>query len=280
MAQFGRGFLRRKKKSLGGWGAFCGPNKGAKVVRTLLCDLVGLWGCWREREREGEGRERGEGVQWPKQTASLSTGLSLHGPTGLGCSLATVTHGESEPDRGREGSSGFHKDSLGKNMSNLEDSRVASSGTCMTIRTLQCRVQYCGGKRFHIFEIARDISSTTLACEVFKSFFTPSSKTPPYRLNETRFLSNATPRPLYKWPLFFSQYNHNIRDVQNKFIANARTESQHKSSKPNNWQEGLKVRKERNQRQGMLIILSVATAQQRGKRLVFPKPQHILQKTM
>lgn len=45
VAQIGRGFLRRKKKSPGGWGAFSGPNKGAKVVRTLLCDLVGCGGA-------------------------------------------------------------------------------------------------------------------------------------------------------------------------------------------------------------------------------------------
>lgn len=54
---------------------FCGPNKRAKVVRTLLYESAG----------------RGAVTQ----TASLSS-PGLHGPTGLGCSLATVTHGEGE----------------------------------------------------------------------------------------------------------------------------------------------------------------------------------------
>lgn len=55
---------------------FCGPNKRAKVVRTPLYESVGGGGA-------------------VTQTASLSS-LGLHGPTGLGCSLATVTHGERE----------------------------------------------------------------------------------------------------------------------------------------------------------------------------------------
>lgn len=45
--------------------AFCGPNKGAKVVRSLLCDLVGTVGVQgRESGREGEegGLERGGGA--------------------------------------------------------------------------------------------------------------------------------------------------------------------------------------------------------------------------
>lgn len=54
---------------------FCGPNKRAKVVRTPLYESAG----------------RGAVTQ----TASLSS-PGLHGPTGLGCSLATVTHGEGE----------------------------------------------------------------------------------------------------------------------------------------------------------------------------------------
>lgn len=39
------------------------------------------------------------------QTASLS-GLGLHGRTGLGCSLATVTHGEGELDWEKRGVGG------------------------------------------------------------------------------------------------------------------------------------------------------------------------------
>lgn len=39
------------------------------------------------------------------QTASLS-GLGLHGRTGLGCSLATVTHGEGERDWEKRGVGG------------------------------------------------------------------------------------------------------------------------------------------------------------------------------
>lgn len=63
------------KSQIGGWGVFCGLYKRTKVVRTLLYESVG----------------RGAVTQ----TASLSS-LSLHGPTGLCCSLATVTHGEGE----------------------------------------------------------------------------------------------------------------------------------------------------------------------------------------
>lgn len=74
------------KSQIGGWGAFCGPNKRAKVVRTPLCE--------------------GGGGGAVTQTASLS-GLGLYGPTGLGCSLATVTHGEWERARERgEGGAG------------------------------------------------------------------------------------------------------------------------------------------------------------------------------
>lgn len=72
---------------------FCGPNKRAKVVRTPLYESAG----------------RGAVTQ----TASLSS-LGLHGPTGLGCSLATVTHGEREGARVRKWGcweTGFHKDS-------------------------------------------------------------------------------------------------------------------------------------------------------------------------
>lgn len=80
------------KSQIGGWGVFCGPNKRAKVVRTPLYESVG-----------------GGAVT---QTASLS-GLGLHGPTGLGCSLATVTHGEREPEWEKRGccETGFRKDS-------------------------------------------------------------------------------------------------------------------------------------------------------------------------
>lgn len=76
------------KSQIGGWGVFCGPNKRAKVVRTPLYKRVG-----------------GGAVT---QTASLS-GLGLHGPTGLGCSLATVTHGERELhwEKGGVGRQGF-----------------------------------------------------------------------------------------------------------------------------------------------------------------------------
>lgn len=77
---------------------FCGPNKRAKVVRTPLYESAG----------------RGAVTQ----TASLSS-PGLHGPTGLGCSLATVTHGEGEGAGvrkwvffwGAEAETGFHKDS-------------------------------------------------------------------------------------------------------------------------------------------------------------------------
>lgn len=61
---------------------FCGPNKRTKVVRTLLYESAG----------------RGAVTQ----TASLSR-LSLHGPTGLCCSLATVTHGEGKSQTWKTG---------------------------------------------------------------------------------------------------------------------------------------------------------------------------------
>ena len=56
----------------------------------------------------GGGLEGGRGAV--TQTARLS-GLSLHGPTGLGCSLATVTHGWGE-GVGGFGESRFREDSL------------------------------------------------------------------------------------------------------------------------------------------------------------------------
>lgn len=34
------------KSQIGGWGVFCGPNKRAKVVRTLLYESVGGGGQW------------------------------------------------------------------------------------------------------------------------------------------------------------------------------------------------------------------------------------------
>lgn len=77
------------KSQIGGWGVFCGPNKRAKVVRTPLYKSV--WGGGGVGVESGV--RRGGGAV--TQTASLS-GLGLHGLTGLGCSLATVTHGESE----------------------------------------------------------------------------------------------------------------------------------------------------------------------------------------
>jgi len=58
-----------KRNQSGGRAAFCGPNKRAKVVRTLLF---------------GDGGA-------VAQTARLS-GLCSNEPTGLCCSLATVTH--------------------------------------------------------------------------------------------------------------------------------------------------------------------------------------------
>lgn len=59
---------------------FCGPNKRAKVVRTSLNESVGGW---------GKMVVVGGGGGAVTQTASLS---------GLGRSLATVTHGETEPE--------------------------------------------------------------------------------------------------------------------------------------------------------------------------------------
>lgn len=112
------------------------------------------------------------------------------------------------------------------------------------------------GGRFHIFEIARDMSMTTLGCGVFKSFFTPSSKTPPYWLNETRFLSNATPNPLYKWPLSVSQ--------KNKSNTSA---ALHQSPNPKKWQKLWKVKEGKRQRQRMFIILTVASAAQRREKV-------------
>lgn len=66
-----------KRNQSGGRGAFCGPNKRAKVVRTLLF-------------RDGGA---------VAQTARLS-GLCSNEPTGLCCSLATVTHGWGESWKG------------------------------------------------------------------------------------------------------------------------------------------------------------------------------------
>lgn len=66
-----------KRNQSGGRGAFCGPNKRAKVVRTLLF---------------GDGGA-------VAQTARLS-GLCSNEPTGLCCSLATVTHGWGESWKG------------------------------------------------------------------------------------------------------------------------------------------------------------------------------------